>query len=145
MRKHSLSKALLVFVTVGWLTGCISTTENCAKPRNVQGSWAYSAIQENPVHSTLTGTLVIAAQSCADFEGTLDVTEITTGGERRRIAGPVTGVLLDSLSARFSATVDGADREHLARFSRDSVRGTWVQVQSSATAAGSFFGRQGAK
>ena len=127
------------------LTACISPTESCGRTRSLQGSWSYTAVQENPVRATISGTLVVAEQSCSDFSGTIDVVEVTSVGERRRLAGPVTGVLLDSTSARFSATLGSGDREHLARFAGDSVRGTWVEAASGSASAGSFSGRQGGK
>src|SRR4051812_5992756 len=110
MRPRAVVAGLPLLSTDGFGAACLSPTQNCAQPRALQGSWAYSAAQENPIRATLTGTLVINAQSCADFEGTLDIIEISSAGERRRIAGPVSGVLLDSVSARFSASIDGGDR-----------------------------------
>ena len=97
------------------------------------------------MRATITGTLVITAQSCGDFTGSMDIIQVTSLGERQRMAGPVSGVLLDSTSARFTATLGNGDREHLARFVGDSIRGTWVETASGSSIAGSFSGRQGAK
>ena len=127
------------------VAGCISPTESCPRTRAIQGSWSYTATQESPARATITGTLVVSQQSCADFTGTMDVLEVTSLGEHRRMAGPVSGVLLDSTSARFTATLGTGDREHLARFAGDSVRGTWIQAVSGSSTAGSFSGRQGAR
>jgi hypothetical protein len=125
--------------------GCISPTESCAKTKSILGTWTYSGLQENPVRATVNGSLVISAQTCSDFVGTLDVLEVSSTGESRRIAGPVSGVLIDSSSARFSAMFAGNERQHLARFTTDSVKGSWIQLQGSSAAAGNFAGRQASR
>ena len=129
-------------VALALLQACASPTENCAVPRGITGTWQYAATQDAPVRATLTGSLMITNQSCRDFRGALDVTEVTADGRSRRIAGPVSGLLLDSVVARFDATLGGADRQHLARFGGDSLWGSWVEIQSASSVTGSFSGRR---
>jgi hypothetical protein len=124
------------------LQACASPTENCAVPRDITGTWQYAASQDAPVRASLTGSLVISTQSCRDFRGALDLTEVTADGRTRRIAGPVSGLLLDSAVARFDATLGGADRQHLARLAGDSLWGSWVEIQSGPSVTGSFSGRR---
>jgi hypothetical protein len=124
------------------LQACVSPVENCAVARQITGTWQYAATQDAPVRATLTGSLMISRQSCRDFSGALDVTEVTADGRSRRIAGPVSGLLLDSIVARFDATLGGADRQHLARFGGDSLWGSWVEIGSGSSVAGSFSGRR---
>ena len=143
MTRRLLSIAATATAVVA--TACISPTETCARTRALPGTWSYTATQESPVRATISGTLVISAQSCSDFTETMDIVQVTSLGERQRMAGPVSGVLLDSMSARFTATLGNGDREHLARFVGDSVRGTWVETASGSSTAGSFSGRQGVK
>ena len=123
---------------------CVSPTENCVAPRRITGVWQYSAAQDAPASASLTGTLLISTQTCHDFDGVLDVIEVSGNGQSRRVAGPVSGVLVDSMMARFDATLGGdggADRQHLARFSADSVTGTWVEIGAASVLTGRFAGR----
>jgi hypothetical protein len=132
----------VVFVLMqSLIQGCVSPVESCAATRQIMGTWKYAATQDAPVRASLTGSLVISTQSCVDFQGALDVTEVTADGRSRRIAGPVSGLLVDSVVARFDATLGGADRQHLARFGGDSVWGSWVEIESGASVSGSFSGR----
>jgi hypothetical protein len=124
------------------LTGCQSPTDtSCASPTSVTGSWRYAAIQDAPQRASISGTLVVASQSCRSFEGTLDVVEVSAGGSRR-IAGAVSGALVDSTAGRFTVRLGADEREHLVRFGRDSLHGTWLQLSSTGTATGSFNGRR---
>ena len=129
-------------VILAVVQACTSPMENCAVTRQITGTWQYAATQDAPVRAALTGSLVISTQSCRDFRGTLDLTEVTADGRSRRIAGPVSGLLLDSLVARFDATLGGADRQHLARFAADSLWGSWVEIGSGPAVTGNFSGRR---
>ena len=118
---------------------CAPLTEACTPSPVVQNTWQYRATQEAPPGPVLTGTLLITGRSCGDFDGLLDVIE-TDGGVSRRIAGPVSGVMLDSVTARFSVTIGTMEREHIARFTADSVAGSWVEHGASSATYGRFSG-----
>ena len=113
-------------------------TDTCAPTAVVSKTWAYTALQDSPAGPALNGTLLITNQSCGDFEGLLDVVE-TDGGASRRLAGPVTGTMLDATIARFTVTFGANEREHVARFTADSVTGTWVD-RGGSVAYGRFAG-----
>jgi hypothetical protein len=134
----------LAIVLLAASQACVSPTENCAAPRRITGVWQYSATQDAPASASLTGTLLISTQTCHDFEGVLDFVELSANGQSRRVAGPVSGVLVDSAMARFDATLGGdgaSDRQHLARFGADSVTGTWVEVGAASVLTGRFAAR----
>ena len=106
------------------LMSCATATEPCAATVSVTGNWRYSAIQQAPAHSTLSGTLSVTQQSCASFTGQLDLTEVTAQGGTRRIAGPVSGKVVDAGTVRFDAFLEALPRQHLATLSGDSLNGT---------------------
>lgn len=117
--------------------GCDSPTGSCVPPRQVAGVWQYTATQDAPLHASFSGTLVISREACDGFEGTLDVVR-RIGTESLRLAGPLSGVLLDSTVARIDATLGGTVRQHVARFGKDSVAGSWVEFGASSAATGHF-------
>jgi hypothetical protein len=134
-RRYGLTVVLSALVQA-----CSSPLESCAAPRRIVGVWQYSATEDAPASTSLSGTLLISRQTCRDFEGVLDIVEVR-GGQTRRAAGPVTGALLDSVVARFDVSLGGVSRQHLARFGGDSVAGSWVEVGASSAAAGRFVAR----
>ena len=85
------------------LCACTSATGPCGASVSLAGNWRYAAIQEAPSHTTLSGTLAVTEQRCGDFTGNLDLTEINALGVSRRIAGPITGKVIDATSVRFDA------------------------------------------
>lgn len=122
---------------------CSSPTASCAGGDGLAGRWEYHATQDAPIPGgTLNGSLVITAQGCTDFQGALDVVEVLATGETRRIAGPVSGTLLDATVARFEVTLAGTTREHLARLRGDSLGGSWVESSGALQGSGSFGGRR---
>jgi hypothetical protein len=132
----------LVAATALVAGACASPTASCDAAGAVTGHWSYAATQETPVHGTLTGSLVISSQTCTDFQGALDVIERLTTGESRRIAGPVSGSLVDTDVARFEVTLGGVGREHLVRLHGDSMSGSWVETGGSLQGNGRFGGRR---
>jgi hypothetical protein len=120
-------------------TACVSPTEGCTSMPLAPDAWEYRATQDAPPGPTFAGTLRITGTSCRDFSGLLDVME-TDAGVSRRIAGPVSGVMLDSLTARFSVALGVMEREHIARFTADSMTGSWVEHGGPSAAYGRFSG-----
>lgn len=90
----------------------------------------------------VSGTLVVSSQSCTDFQGALDVVEVSASGERQRVSGPVSGSLLDATVARFEVTLAGVTREHLGRLAGDSLSGSWVESAGEAPGSGRFGGQR---
>jgi hypothetical protein len=133
---------MVVAAAAAVAAGCASPTATCDGAGSVTGNWSYSATQETPVAGTLTGSLVISSQNCTDFQGALDVVEQLGTGESRRVAGPVSGSLVDGDVARFEVTLGGVGREHLARLRGDSITGSWVETGGSLQGNGRFAGRR---
>jgi hypothetical protein len=125
------------------LAACVPATGPCDTHTSLSGNWRYAAIQEAPSHTTLSGTLAVTGQSCGDFTGNLDLTEVNALGISRRIAGPVSGKVIDATSVRFDAWLEAIPRQHIATLTGDSLAGTWVLVDGAgATASGSFGGHR---
>ncbi len=138
LSRFRLAGALLGVATVA----CSSPTSSCDATSRFSGNWRYQATQDVPVPGTLSGSLVITAGGCGDFQGAFDVVEVLATGESRRIAGPLSGTLLDSTLARFEVVLDGIGREHLARIVGDSLTGSWVESNGSPPGSGQFGGHR---
>jgi hypothetical protein len=126
------------------LSACAVVTEPCAASVDLSGSWRYSAVQQAPTHSTLSGTLLITEQNCVEFAGQLDLIEVNAQGGSRRVTGPVAGRVIDASSVRFDAFLEAVPRQHLAILLGDSVSGTWLAVDGTGqTVSGTFGGHRG--
>lgn len=133
--------AVLLSAVLGTLaSGCAGVTAPCSTAASIIGSWRYSAVQQAPTHSSLSGTLSVTRQSCADFDGQLDLTEILPGGGSRRIAGPVSGKVVDATTVRFDAFLEASPRQHLATLSGDSLDGTWLVIGGTGQSLSGTFG-----
>jgi hypothetical protein len=130
------------FLTALLLASCLPATEPCTATVSVLGTWRYSAVQQAPVHTTLSGTLSVTKQSCADFTGQLDLIEVTPQGGTRRIAGPLSGKLIDATSVRFDAFLEALPRQHLGSLSGDALEGTWLVLDGSGQSLSGTFGGQ---
>ena len=123
---------------------CTAPTENCAAPANILGTWTYAAQQEGAGGVTLTGALVVAHQSCHDFDGSLDVVQADARGIQQRMSGRVTGRLLDATSLEFDAQLDVVPRQHLASLAGGgtAMTGSWLEVTDGAGLSGAFSGKR---
>jgi hypothetical protein len=112
----------------------------CEAETTLLGSWQYTGVQDAPAPAELVGTLDINSESCEGFQGRLDVVELDGFGGTRRLAGPVTGRVLDGSGLRFDAFLSAVPRQHVATLGAAGVVGTWVIVASAGEAplAGSF-------
>ena len=127
-----------------FITACAVATEPCTAAADLTGSWRYAAVQHVPIHGTLSGTLSITQQNCADFAGELDLIEVDNLGGTRRVSGPVAGRVLDIGSVRFDGFLEAVPRQHLAALVGDSVSGTWFAVDGAGQAvSGTFGGHRG--
>jgi len=122
--------------------GCSSPTASCDEGHPVLGEWSYHATRESGVQGTISGSLVMESRNCSDLHGVIDVVEVLATGQSRRVAGPVSGTMVDSTLVRFEALLDGGSREHFARIRGDSIAGNWVETSSGASGAGPFSGRR---
>jgi hypothetical protein len=72
----------------------------------------------------------------------MDVVETLATGESRRLAGPVSGTVVDAALVHFEASLGPDGREHLARLEGDSLAGNWVESSGTIPGSGQFGGRR---
>ena len=140
--RHNAVMSALGAVTLAAAVSCSSPTSSCEGTSQVAGQWSYAATRESPVHGTISGSLEITLVNCVDLLGVIDVVETLTTGETRRLAGPVSGTVVDSTLVRFEAELGGGSREHFARIKGDSLAGTWVETNGGPSGTGPFGGRR---
>jgi hypothetical protein len=124
------------------LAACQLTTTECSAVPSVTGTWRYSASETAPVRASVSGTLSITSASCSGIVGQLDVVETTATGATLRLAGPITGQVVDGSSFQFDAFLEGTPRQHLALLKGDSLTGSWVSTDGTQAASGTFGGRR---
>jgi len=130
-------RAAPLSVLVAAAAACESATDGGPAEFSFVGTWNYEATQTTPGAATLTGTLSITQQTGPGFDGTLDVVEMP-GNQARN--GPVSGVVLDSITVDFDAFLDVTARRHFGTVRGDSVQGNWVE--GAGGPAGSFAGER---
>jgi hypothetical protein len=136
---------LLAALTALAASACAVATEPCPAggTASVVGSWRYAGIELAPLRTTLSGTLAVTKQSCGEFTGQVDLIEVNAQGGTRRLAGPVSGTVIDASSLRFDAFLEAVPRQHLATLAGDSLAGTWLAVDGAGqTVSGTFGGRR---
>ena len=135
--------ALGVLATVLFVTasGCSDAVVPCDTPVPVAGTWAYQAQQTAPASATITGTLRFSGTACGQFTGSLDASVLDASGGTARIAGDVSGSLVDSTTVEFDVLLPGRSRQHLAVLRSDSLKGDWFEP-SAGGASGSFVARR---
>ncbi|HSA54603.1 MAG TPA: hypothetical protein VLE53_02815 [Gemmatimonadaceae bacterium] len=138
--RPGLVAGALFTILAAW--GCSSPTSSCGDVHPSLGEWSYQATRESGVHGTISGSLVIESRDCTDLHGVIDVVEVLATGESRRLAGPVSGTVVDSTLVRFEAVLGLERREHLARITGDSIAGNWVEISGGAAGSGPFGGRR---
>jgi hypothetical protein len=132
-------KSLLLLAALGSYA-CGVPTEGCVAGTDLTGTWRYSAVQDAPAGTTLSGTLAITRQTCGSFSGQLDVVQTTPQGGGQRIGGPVSGRVIDASSIRFDATLEALPRQHLATIAGDSLTGTWLLIDGQGHTVNGTFG-----
>ena len=134
-------RRLWVFAAIA-LAGCQMETATCTQIPAVVGTWRYSAVEDTPVHATVSGTLTITSASCDAVVGSMDIVETSAAGGTQRLAGPVTGQVIDARSFQFDAFVESNPWKHLASVAGDSLSGSWVSVSGTQAESGTFGGRR---
>jgi hypothetical protein len=125
------------------IVACSSPTSTCDAPDGgIVGQWSIRGSLDAPVRGTLTGSIAVASANCTDFQGVMDLVEVLATGETRRVAGPVSGTIVDGTLVHFEASLGGGSREHLGRIEGDSLAGSWVEASGVAAGSGQFGGRR---
>jgi hypothetical protein len=115
-------------VVAGATVACIGSTDPGKMGVPVVGSWNYVAVQGSPSAAQLNGALAFSGQTGAQISGTLDVIEVGSGGQQRRLAGPVSGRTVDSTTLDFDLLLGDLSRRHVGQVRGDSLTGTWVEA-----------------
>jgi hypothetical protein len=132
------SAALMVALSAS----CSTPTASCGFMTAAEGQWSYRATRESPEPGVVTGTLRIESPNCVDLRGAMDVVEVLASGATRRIAGPLSGTIIDSGRVRFEVVLGTTTREHFARIIGDSLAGSWIEIVGVTTGSGPFSGRR---
>jgi hypothetical protein len=84
--------------------------------------------------------LVIAEQSGASFQGSLEVTStIAATGEVRSIAGTVSGSAPADGTIDFDVFLEQQPRRHVGQLVGETISGTWLRLSGQgASASGTF-------
>jgi hypothetical protein len=141
MRRTIRSGFIVALISI---SGCLQPTDVAGSAVSLAGRWQYSAVQNDAAGATLRGTLVIAQQSGASFQGSLDVTSTSNAtGEVRSIAGTVSGAALTGGAIDFDAFLETAPRRHVAKLVGDTLSGTWLRLSDQGvSASGTFTARR---
>ena len=104
----------------------------------LSGQWTYTASQTAPATAALAGVLTVSPQSCATFQGSLDLTQ-NLQGTLTPLHGIVSGQALDTSLVQFDAFFAAAGRHHVGAIARDSIKGLWAdQTSEPSPPSGSF-------
>jgi hypothetical protein len=142
MNRRFRSGGRLALLAITFANACSNPTGACETADGIVGQWSYRATQESPARGAVSGTLVIASRNCVDFQGVMDVVETLATGESSRLAGPVSGTVVDAKLVHFEASLGADTREHLARLQGDSLAGSWVESSGTIPSSGQFGGRR---
>ena len=137
-------RRLFLASTVVFLTACLQPTDTGLSSVSLAGRWQYSALQTGASGGSMNGTLVIAQQSGANFQGSLDVTSTDAGtGEIRSVAGTVSGSAPSVGTLDFDVFLEQQPRRHVAQLAGDTMSGTWVRLsEGGVSASGTFSARR---
>ena len=128
-----------LFLIALFITGCLQPTAGDGPTGSVKGVWRYTAVQSDPLHETMDGSLTITDESGASFSGRLDVQVVTTQtGAVRNVSGPLTGTATIDL-VDFDVSVSGTGRRHIGELTSNIIEGTWIQASPSGVSASGTF------
>ena len=128
---------LVATFTVIGTSACGVATQTGPPPVNISGVWRYTALQQSPTQSSLTGTLTVSAQSGSTFDGIFDAVETLPDGITRRLAGAVHGQTLDASTLDFDVMLD-VSRRHVAAILADTAAGSWLAAGATSSTGGTF-------
>ena len=138
-----LQYRILIILAVFSLTACLQPTDIGISSVSLAGRWRYSAVQTGASGETMSGMLVIAQQTGASFQGSLEITSTNTGtGEIRSLAGTVSGAAPAAAGIDFDVFLEQLPRRHVAKLVGDTLRGTWLRLSERGVSASGTFSAQ---
>ena len=140
-RAGSMTGIILIFAAcLLTFAGCLDTASGPQGNAPVAGTWRYTGQQTTGTTATLTGTMTFTSQSLVAYGGSLDVLETIAGGPQRRLAGPITGRIVNGVSLDFDITLGAQHRQHIGALAADTISGTWFEMGANGgvSAGGSF-------
>jgi hypothetical protein len=120
-------------------SGCLSSTAPRPSEIQLNGAWAYTAIQTQPVRENLSGTLTVSRESGATFQGRLDVVATNEQtGENVVLGGLVSGSQAATDVIDFDADLETV-RRHVGQIVADTITGTWIGATPDGTVSSGTF------
>jgi hypothetical protein len=120
-------------------TGCLSSTSPQPSQIQMNGAWAYTAIQTQPVRENLSGTLTVSRESGSSFQGRLDVVATNEQtGQNVVLGGLVSGSLTATDVIDFDADLETV-RRHVGQIVADTITGSWIGATPDGTMSSGTF------
>ena len=105
----------------------------------MNGAWAYTAVQTQPVRETLSGTLTVSRESGSSFQGRLDVVATNEQtGQNVVLGGLVSGSQTATDVIDFDADLETV-RRHVGQIVADTITGTWIGATPDGTVSSGTF------
>jgi hypothetical protein len=119
--------------------GCLSSTSPQPSEIQLNGAWAYTAIQTQPVRENLSGTLTVSRESGSTFQGRLDVVSINEQtGQNVVLGGLVSGSQTATDVIDFDADLETV-RRHVGQIVADTITGSWISATPDGTMSSGTF------
>lgn len=120
-------------------TSCLSSTSPQPSRIQMNGAWAYTAVQTQPVRETLSGTLSVSRESGSSFQGRLDVVATNEQtGQNVVLGGLVSGSQTATDVIDFDADLETV-RRHVGQIVADTITGTWIGATPDGTVSSGTF------
>ena len=129
-----ISRARWMLLLAPFALACLESTAPEGEVADVRGSWQFTADQSAP-SVQLQGLLIIEAQSGDLLTGRLSWEERDAAGVLRVDGGAISGRVFGESDVDFDLLQPSGGRRHVARLSRDTMHGSWVDLARSRSGA----------
>lgn len=122
------------------LTACLAAPTAPAGDVPIAGTWQYTGQYTAGPGRTIAGTLIVRSQSSVTYDGEASFVESGADALPLRQSGSIAGRMASATTVDFSITTGAGARQHLARWTHDTLIGTWFELGTSGlvTGSGSF-------
>lgn len=128
------SRARWMLLLAPLALACLESTAPGGEVADVRGSWQFTADQSAP-SVQLQGLLIIEAQTGDAISGRLSWEERDAAGVLRVDGGAISGRVFGESDVDFDVFLTAGGRRHVARLSRDTMHGSWVDLARSRSGA----------